>query len=106
MFRVSEPADWQYVTDPHWRSSYEAPRWVFDITGKDATISTQKMVELLSEFTGDLMSNEVAYAIKYKLLPFFGDRCVEVKLDIHVGKPTILIEFDDGDGYRRNMRLT
>lgn len=106
MFGVDVPADWQYVTDPHWRSSYEAPRWVFDIADKDSTVSTQKMVELLSEFVGEIMSNDIAYAITAKLLPFFGDRCLSVKLDIHVGKPTVLIEFDDDDGIRRYMRLT
>ncbi len=106
MFGVEISADWQYVTDPHWRSSYEAPRWVFDIIDKESTVSTQKMVEVLSEFTGELMSNDIAYSIRSKLLPFFGDRCLEVKLDIHVGRPTILIEFEDDDGIRRYIRLT
>ena len=106
MFRVSEPADWQYVTDPHWRSSYEAPRWVFDIVDKESTVTTQKIVEIIEKFYGEFIDEGTCIAIKHQLLPFVGDRDLSVKPYMSFNDRYILIEFDDDDGFRKSVRLS
>lgn len=110
MFQVQSFQDWQYVTDPHWRASYEAPRWVFDIVDKESTVSTQKAVELLDKFNGGLIEDDTVYAIRHALLPFLGDRELNVYLDWltirHSTNRVIVIEFDDDDGRRQIMRLS
>jgi hypothetical protein len=106
MFGVPECADWQYVTDPHWRSSYEAPRWVFDMVGKDSTATMQKIVELIEKFYGEFIDEGTCIAIKHELLPFVGDRDLTVKTYMSFDDRSVLIEFDDDDGRRKLVRLT
>jgi hypothetical protein len=106
MFGVSEIPDWQYVVDPHWRSYYEVPRWVYDIAGKDASISTLKAVEILNSFAGEFIDKSTACAIRSKLLPFFGDRNLQVRDYISFNDVYILVEFDDDTGYRQTLRIS
>ncbi|MFA5403678.1 MAG: hypothetical protein WC358_01970 [Ignavibacteria bacterium] len=97
--------DWRYVTDPYWRSSYKAPSWIYDIVGKDSTASMQKVVEILDDFYGELMSDGICYAIKLKLLPFLGDRCLTVDLQVNNSGIEVIVAFDDDDGLRKTVRL-
>lgn len=94
--------DWKYVTDPHWRSSYVAPTEAYLVLGESATASQCKVWETLQRFIGELLDDRSTLGVRIALLPYLGDRCLDVVRDFD---RSITITFDDDDGIRRFMRL-
>jgi hypothetical protein len=92
---------------PGWRDTYVPPSELLDRYGGRMTLTTFKVFDVISEFVFDLLTSQLPYVIKQRLIPYLGDRELAVSMGFREfgTEKSILISYIDDEGDRREIRL-